>query len=769
MDKATPYKTREAGTHEKASLNNTLKVLVAFAVVERSDSYDLSPTSSQTSKKSLEMGNDTMDTLRLHKLHQQYIVQSLAGSKTHLFWLQRACEVFLRAYYEAHARIKDNPKIGLPDDYRRLRSHGKKLVEHLSQFEKKMRHGSELRTGLEDKVREIEKELRQLEESIESRIATQSGEIPQLSIFDRANSLSESDSGTTSSQNTSQQMWTTLDDSDQIFQLSPVAMDPPYPNEEGSPTPHVTPTQGPVNALMMPDEEDFQAIVPEVKHPLADIPCKSPTPPGNGRMTNPKDFLNRAGSNKARVSSGLIPSNENTHAEFSQGPGSPPASTGLHRLKDNLKENMPFGRRRKSSTGSNRRPSLQTIFPFGTRRKSSASSLSTSLQDLKSRLGRRKSSASSTSRPSMQAPDSVHTSPGMEQTATMPSFPVHPTRSARSSPGQGQAPFYPPDTPAKRQPRANTRRNPPPQPPSLHQWATTDAPYQPGRLGRIDSSNLGQNSMAQSFPATESMARQQDTDVLVNPAAWLQSQGAISVPMSRGSSHPSSHLSSHSRNRSTDSGHPGNTNGTRVAAEQSRGSFSPLSSPVSASPGLPALSSRLPNQSSSSRPASIVTEPSPRVNPRFEIMEPPSQTQLGPPAIPSRRGSQSNVYKRTWSRLRGRGGRGGRAHSQSHSVSPGRGSRASLSPHGSPDPAGGGEAMMRSGSGGILVGQGSGRQIIEFGELQMTTDAASTQWHADRRAPRGRQHSPQRGVVRSPPMSRSSSGNVGLGITPEDA
>lgn len=761
-----------------------------------------------------------MDTLRVHGVIQQYLIERLVVKKDHYFWLEQTCEVFLRAYQDADTRMKkDNPKIGLPDDYRRFSLHGNKLVGHLSRYEKKVDGKQPLRRRLEELMRQIDAERQRLQEEIQNKIVSQSEDIPQLSVFDRANSLSESDSGTTSSQ--SQGTWTPLEDDMPGYVLSPVAIESqrlPYPEEEGQDlTPHVTPRQGWEQPVFMPDERGFQAVVPkdqqsrhqkgnsglinkndrhqataevmvshetvetprnffhranqqgsrasskgrlsaqsEAELSLAQLRQKSPTSRDGGMTQDkgmsrssgsgprPNDFLSRSESNKTRIATGLTPTDELFYAEFSPDSGGTVPPSALQRLRDSI---LPIGRRRKSSASSNSRSSLQDILPFA----------------------RRKSSASSISRLSLQVPSSIRTSPGAEQVASMPPFPALPTRSARSSPGQGVAPFYPPDPLGPRSPDSELHRN---LPPSFQQWATTDGPYQPGRLRRIDSSGVGLNPMALPF-------QQHGTGNMYSPAAWLE--GPTSVPMSRGSSHPSSNPSYHSRHRSSADSVRGSTAGIQRNAQRSRRNSSPPSSPVSS---VPQLFYRPPG--GSSRAASIATEPSPRINPRYDIMESPYF-----PFLPPRRGSGSDanvgfvpmampfnmvpgvdtsapsshlpvtnvpgattgstvsmpprpshaavpqrpqgLYKRTWSKFRS--GRGSRSK------------RASASGEVEVTTVGG-EAMMRSGSGGIVVGQGRGRQIIEFGEVPVDMDAAAQRLRdRQERRERHQQQQQQRGDV----------------------
>lgn len=745
----------------------------------------------------------------MHSIIQRYLIEHMAKKRQLNFWLKQAVGVFLRAFQEADTRIKDNPRVGLPEDYRRFSLHGKRLVSHLAHYEKKTADGSKpLMMIIEETIRQIDAEAQRLQEEIQSKIVKQSTDIPQLSIFDRANSLSESESGTTSSQ--SQETWIPAEDGEADYYASPVATESQYPNEglgappypeedDDTPTPQVTPRPGWTQPVRVNDEQvGWEMVISKserrkqqkgesvltnrterLKSPaevrismetaqtpegffhnatrrssqasskgrlsahseaeqfLAQLRKSSPTPPRGGGMiqskgrswssgsgTRPRDIMTRSELNKAGVASGVTPTDERSHAELSRDFGSASTTTAF----DRLKEMMPFNKSRKSSS-------------------------------------------SSASRLSLKVPNSIHTSPGVEQMPTMPAFLALPTRSARSSPGQAVAPFPPPDRPA--------RRN---LPPSFQQWNTTDAPYHPG-LGRIESSNLGQNPMAMSFPVLERTMRRQDLGNVFTPAAWLQTQEeAVSAPMSRGSSHPSSNPSYDGRHHSADSGR-GDAVIPGIAGRPRRGS-SPLSSPTSSV--LPF--SRPPNVAGgSSRPPSIATEPSPRISPRYDVVDPPYQSPLSMPVPRPPAGSRSSgvavpgaavtmpvpnmtvaprptprtvrrqgLYQRAWGRIRSGRGR--------QSVSPSADLRAPRSRQGSPSASAvaGGEDMMRSSSGGIVVGEGSTRQIISFGEVPVNIDVASHRLQERQERRRGY----QQGVHLSP-MSRSSSGGVGLGIMPE--
>ncbi|KAG6357943.1 hypothetical protein INS49_013826 [Diaporthe citri] len=799
LGKEIPYKTRDASTHGKGSLSNTLRVLIAFALVERTETQDVSPTSSRSSRQSFPIHSESLDTLRIHSVIQRYFIESLAGKGQHAYWLERTVEVFSKSYDEADRRISEQPKVGLPDDYRRFYIHGKKLAEHLKRYERRHSALQPLRKEIETKLEEIHDKIHGLSGKIQAMIVDQSDEIAQTSIFDRTNSLSESDSATSSSQSQSQQdSWARMDEDDPRLYNSPVAFAPgqqydaygmPFPYPDGSTipaepyhyedeherTPQITPKVGQGSPDL--DQNGWTTVVPVhqsnqrprtdslinqrghhksdseigVSHGIARPPffhTSSPrggsrssskgrlsvhseaelalqkvrkvSPPGprggravqdkgrslsSGTTTRPRDIMTRGENNYARVASGLTPTDKPSPAEFYRGsggkplPGSSWTAETVKRFKEGLK---PTGR--KSSTGSSNSRTAPT-------------------------------------------PGSVHTSPGAEEVATMPPFPqVTGTRTARSSPG-GVTPFYPPSLPVERM-TGDGRRNPPP---NFHQWNTSS--YTPG-LGRLEPLNLprGQQGL------------DQDPNALpypFPPNVWFPAPEAVSAPMSRNSSQQSSNQSSTGRRRGANL-----ALATSATALRGRRHSSPLSSPIGSAPP---PGSRFPARGHS-RPPSVVTEPSPRLRPRYEVPElPAGQARVYLPEPLPRPGAGSNTpgtgtgtgtsasasgngtppvrprwYKRASGRLRGR------AQSQSPSVGL-RVSSGGASVHsaGSPDPGsagdGGSEAMARSGSGGIVVGDG---KIIGFGELPVNMELA-------------------REAVSAPPMSRSSSGGVGLGIMHE--
>lgn len=709
--KSTPYKTREVGTNSSGNLNNTLKVLVAFALVQRSDRYDLSRTSSKESKRSFDLSDETMDTLHIHGIVQRYLIEYLAERKLHIFWLERSAEVFFRAFEDADSRIKGKPNIGLPEDYRRFGIHCRKLIEHLCHHEKHHKELRPIREKMEAELTVIEAEVERLSRRSQTDLVHRNGGSSQTSVFDKAKSLSDSDTGTTGSQSqpTSQEGWTSYEEDQTEFFSSPTETvtgrfsgnaEAPYPLDDDVPTPQGTPRPAP-SQLQMPVPKDYESH---------NVPQRG----------------SRA-SSKRRVSTHRT--SEQSLATSGQGSLDSSSGGGLLPSRD---------RRFSSSSGSRRRDIIQRLFSREVFNKENIPFVGP----------RRRSSASSSSRTELPVPTSVHTSPGIEQMATMPSVPKITPRSASSSPGNDVAPspFSPPGLPGQRS-SPHMRQTPPP---SLQQWKSTPS-YQPQPyLGRVESSSLGEGTTA---------------------VPDRVPKHAIPSPASQQSSRPSSQ-SRDSGHRSTDSGLGGLV--IPGPAGRPRRDSSPFSSPVNSISPTPR---RRPNVSrGGSRSPSIRTQASPRISPLHDVMEPPSQPPINilpstglhdsinasgavprptlvsmptpkvpmPPATgPARRQSR---YEQIINKL---ASWPGRAQSESPAVAQQGGD---ILPRA--------EAMARSASGGpgVVIGEGSDRRQILFGEVLVDVHDAD-----ERKAARQARHRAQHERA----TMRGGEGSFGMGPAPE--
>ncbi|KAG7293860.1 hypothetical protein NEMBOFW57_003920 [Staphylotrichum longicolle] len=239
LDKVTPVKTCDA-THRKANLNNTLKVLIAFALVERSESDDISPTSSRSSKRSFDRHIDYLDLLRIHSVVQAFFIDSLHEQHQIPFWLERVIAVWYRSYDEADRRIQEDPRIGLPDDYRRFCIHGQKLLQHLHKFERRYPSLAKARPQLEQRLEKIQAQIDDLSHAIQTNIIDGSAEEHPASVFDRVSTSSQSDAATMQSHSSQLSGMGSLGDGDSELVQSPVVelleQDIPYPNSPVMPT-----------------------------------------------------------------------------------------------------------------------------------------------------------------------------------------------------------------------------------------------------------------------------------------------------------------------------------------------------------------------------------------------------------------------------------------------------------------------------------------------------------------------------------------------------
>ncbi|CRK16433.1 hypothetical protein BN1708_011771 [Verticillium longisporum] len=191
LDTRTSVKT-------KGSLNKTFATLIAFALIERSETAEIPSLSSKTSDNSGETQTEPLDTLWTHSVTQVFFANILADDKQ--FWLERAIAVFCRSFDEADARMKsakpesknpNKPGLGMPDDYRRYSAHGKRLLEHVNKM-KKTQLAPELnaaRRELRLRLESIPAELDRLQRAVLASIVN-GDEAPRISVFQRSNSWS---------------------------------------------------------------------------------------------------------------------------------------------------------------------------------------------------------------------------------------------------------------------------------------------------------------------------------------------------------------------------------------------------------------------------------------------------------------------------------------------------------------------------------------------------------------------------------------------------
>ncbi|KAI1385789.1 uncharacterized protein F4822DRAFT_438318 [Hypoxylon trugodes] len=193
LDKRTPVRSTEPETR-RVSLNNTFKILIAFALVERNENNEASSASSN-STRSVDMGQDSLDILRIHGIVQAFFVDVLAEERQAPFWLERAICVFCRAFDISDRRVEEDLQTGVPEDFRRFLIHGERLLAHLNRFERRYPDLTECRELVESRLSTIDKRIDQLTKRITD--ASSQGSAPVVaSVFERTNSLSEGDTDT---------------------------------------------------------------------------------------------------------------------------------------------------------------------------------------------------------------------------------------------------------------------------------------------------------------------------------------------------------------------------------------------------------------------------------------------------------------------------------------------------------------------------------------------------------------------------------------------
>ncbi|KAI2471106.1 hypothetical protein F4781DRAFT_142706 [Annulohypoxylon bovei var. microspora] len=213
LDKRTPVKSADPETR-RSSLNNTFKILIAFALVERNENNEASSASSR-STRSVDMGQDSLDILRVHGIVQAFFIDVLADEKQAPFWLERAIRIFCKAFDVSDRRVDDDPLTGVPEDFRRLLIHGERLLAHISRFERRYPELTECRESVESRLSTIDKRIDQLTKRITEASSQGSGAVI-ISVFERTNSLSEIDSDTPPSNNSIVEPYMLYDESSPI-------------------------------------------------------------------------------------------------------------------------------------------------------------------------------------------------------------------------------------------------------------------------------------------------------------------------------------------------------------------------------------------------------------------------------------------------------------------------------------------------------------------------------------------------------------------------
>ncbi|KAH8888599.1 hypothetical protein GQ53DRAFT_871628 [Thozetella sp. PMI_491] len=670
----TPIKTPDA-SHRKTTLSNTLKVLIAFALVERTDTDDSSTTSSRSSaKNSMDKHATYLDLLRIHSVVQAFFIDTLVEERQVQFWLERAVAIWCRSYDEADGRIREDGRPGLPDDYRRFSIHGKKLAENLKRFEKRAPEVLvPARKDVEMRLNRILREIDHLSQTYQSHIIDGSGEVPPASVFERSSSASETDSAATPPSQNSITKWVPVlgdyDDGPEQIQ-SPISYGPsdqPNPYHFHIPYPHQQPLmpQSPD-----PDNEDAQTVVPghspRTEPALVDKGKGIAIPRHNTsldigaeadefarpaahrviRKNEQRRYHDRAGAWRDRTVSDPRVS---ISREFARGSiesvNQPPSSTSkpqsdaearLGRIKSTapplsegsslLKE---IGRRTLSSGNLPRPPSIlgrnayADVLASQAVEEACSPEFATSLAKIVSapsswtaatlKLLKENLSPAAAAEKTAAAGD-VTTSQHSHDDSEIPLSPgpiFQGSRTANSSPSNRSSPFPPPPLPTGTKTAEYLDHG---LPPRVQRWDT--AAFQPS-LSRLDSSSLAyaQDTMSLSFP---SPSNQPPYSLSIQPPSqpWLATPGGYSSqPMSRDASRQSSnHSSSNNPVSAISGGSAGSLGSDHLPASATHHSSLINGSPPGSSPTR-VRQFLIPRRTR--RPSYTETEPSPRMDPAF--------------------------------------------------------------------------------------------------------------------------------------------------------
>ena len=170
----------------KPDIDNTIAILMRYALLERNDPGDKESASS--SRDSLNEP-EPIDMLKIHTVLQNYCCESLNDRGMLPKYLGHAVKMFSYSYHQADVRIKLKPEPGRVSDYRYYETHGQWLWNHAIHYERRDQSLQSIKDELRPTLDRIGEEIR-LREPGSSQESLQNG-IFQISIFDRTSSSSD--------------------------------------------------------------------------------------------------------------------------------------------------------------------------------------------------------------------------------------------------------------------------------------------------------------------------------------------------------------------------------------------------------------------------------------------------------------------------------------------------------------------------------------------------------------------------------------------------
>lgn len=185
--KAEKVEVRATEGTGKPDIDNTIAILMRYALIERNEPDDKESMSS--SRDSLNEP-EPIDMLKIHSVVQNFRCETLNAMGTLPQWLGYAVRLFSYSYHQADVKIKMKPEHGRVSDYRYYETHGKWLWNHTQHYQSRTQSLENIRALLLPTLKRIGEEIREREPS-SSQESLQHG-VFQISIFDRTSSSSDS-------------------------------------------------------------------------------------------------------------------------------------------------------------------------------------------------------------------------------------------------------------------------------------------------------------------------------------------------------------------------------------------------------------------------------------------------------------------------------------------------------------------------------------------------------------------------------------------------
>lgn len=174
-----PIKTSEPQSGR--SLNNTLKILNKFALIDR-NKYEADSSPEQDG----DLLGDSIDVIRIHDIVQSSIIDFCRAEDQLSVWLYRAAALFCQSFSIALQQIKRTTNRGLIEDFQLFEIHGQKLLDHLQRQARKESTTSGWQATVQRSLTTIKLEIEKRTTSFTKF------DMVRTSIFDRSSSSNSS-------------------------------------------------------------------------------------------------------------------------------------------------------------------------------------------------------------------------------------------------------------------------------------------------------------------------------------------------------------------------------------------------------------------------------------------------------------------------------------------------------------------------------------------------------------------------------------------------